>query len=226
MSASGQTGNKKIVPVHFYRVLTCIFLFLMFSGALAVPWLYETQTIWYKFGHDKTLLRMGQTAGLLALCLLLVQILLAVRGSIFDSIFNRALLVSLHRYNALLITLMALLHILLVLVPEGLTNLPIGKKYWPEMIGGALFIILLLMVVSSQFRQQLNLKYNLWKIIHQILGYLVLTVILLHVCFVSESFASGPPRHLLIIIVLAVLLWSIVTKILILFTNKGRSDNF
>jgi DMSO/TMAO reductase YedYZ heme-binding membrane subunit len=119
----------------------------------------------------------------------------------------------------------ALLHILLVLVPEGITNLPIGKKYWPEMIGGILFLILFSMVVSSQFRQQLNLKYHLWKLIHRILGYLVLAALLIHVCFVSESFKSGPLRHVLIMIVIAVLLWSAISKVMILFVNEKNTDN-
>ena len=40
--------------------------------------------------------------------------------------------------------MLELTHATLILVPEGLSNLPIGKKVlWPEMVGMTLLLILL-----------------------------------------------------------------------------------
>lgn len=171
---------------------------LLLGGALAVPFYYETQTLWYKAGADKVMLRSAQLAGLFALVLLMGQILLALRIQFIEHLFGGARLIRWHQINGVLILFTVCSHVLLVLAPEGFDNLPIGKKHWPEMIGGLLLLFLLTMVVTSRFRSWFKLEYARWRMVHKPIGYFSLLLGFCHVLFVSESFARGLPRTVLL----------------------------
>lgn len=187
-------AKKHSIKVTLYRVLVIIFSLIVTCGALSIPFAYESQTLWYKVGIDKTMLLGGQLAGLLATVLLFVQILLGARSKFLQDLFGVANLMQWHRTNGIIVSLLAVTHVLLILLPEGLTNLPIGKKHWPEMVGSLLLLILLSMTISSHFRQKLALDYKRWRTIHKLLGYFVITSIAVHVMFVSESFQHQVPR--------------------------------
>lgn len=173
-------------------------LLLFTAGALSIPFVYESTTLWYKIGLDKTVLRAGQLAGMLALVLLFIQILLAARGRVLIDVFGLAAVMRWHRLNGLLIGLAAVVHVVLVLAPEGFGNLPIGFKHWPEMVGAWLLISILFMVVSSHFRERLGLDYKKWRSIHKPIGYLVPLFFLVHVLFVSDSFDKFLPKTALL----------------------------
>ena len=192
---------------------------LLLGGAFAVPFYYETQTLWYKVGSDKILLRAGQLAGMLTLVLLMLQIIVAQRASFLENLFGSANLMRWHRRNGVGIACMAMSHVALVLVPEGLNNLPIGKKYWPEMIGEFLFLLILITVISSRFRPLLKLDYPSWRILHRTLGYLAPVLVFLHVFFVSESFTHTFSRTLLLTIFAGLALFTGVVQI----TRWGRN---
>ena len=64
-----------------------------------------------------------------------------------------------------------MLHVTLVVFPEGLDNLPIGWKFWPELLGALLFIMLASFITIAFFRRKL-LSYQLWRKIHRPAGYL------------------------------------------------------
>jgi len=194
------------------RVLLGSCLLLFIGGALSIPYVYETQTLWYKLGMDKTILRAGQMAGLLSAIMLFVQVLLATRGKFLKHLFGVAALIRWHRNNGLVVSFMALSHVILVLAPEGFANLPIGMKFWPEMVGGLLLLCVLFMAIFSQFRQKLGLDYRRWKAVHQPLGYLIIIIVGIHVLFVSESFQYTLPRTALIVTIIGVLGAVIVSK--------------
>jgi predicted ferric reductase len=198
--------------LKLYRGLVIVVLFLVISGALSIPFVYESQTLWYKVGLDKTMLRGGQLVGLLAAVLLLVQIMLAARGKFLKELFGISVLMRWHRVNGIIVSLLAIIHVSLVIVPEGVTNLPIGLKFWPEMIGSFLLWVLLSMVISSQFRQKWGLNYKRWKAIHKLLGYLVIIFLAVHVLFVSDSFEHVVPRAAFLTIFVAVVVLVILSK--------------
>lgn len=164
------------------------------AGAVTVPFIYESQTLWYKVGSDKTMLRAGQILGLLAYVALAVQILLGTRGKTLEHVFGVPALVGWHKANGIFLCVFAALHIFLVLAPEGLGNLPLGLKHWPEMVGGGLFLLLFLQVVSSVLRPRLHFPYKPWRAWHRLVGYLALGLAGVHVLFVADSFAQGVPR--------------------------------
>lgn len=193
----------KALPPDIRRagVVAVLFCIAILTGAaLSIPFVYETQSLWYKFGIDKTLLRTGQMMGLVALVFLCLQILLAGRLVFFDRLFGLDKVYVLHRYNGFLILSLALAHVSLVLIPEGLRNLPIGKKYWPEMIGAGLLVILLVLVGGGLLRERGSVRYSEWRKLHRPLGYIALALATLHVVYVSDAFRISAPRYGLLLL--------------------------
>jgi predicted ferric reductase len=192
------------VELQVCRILIFGLLLFVLVAVLSIPFVYETQTLWYKIGGDRTMLRAAQLVGLLALVLLCVQIMLAVRGQFLKRLFGVTALMRRHRTNGLLVSLLALGHAILVLAPEGLSNLPIGKEHWPEMVGIVLLTIVLSMAISAHFREKLALDYKRWREIHKLLGYSTMPLLAVHVLFVCESFEHAVPKFGLISLLLGV----------------------
>ena len=184
-------------------------LALLAAGALSIPFVYESQTLWYKVGYDKTLLRGGQLAGLGAAVSLCVQMLFGVRGRFLEEIFGMPRLSRWHRINGMILVVCGFLHATLVLFAEELTSL-IDMKSWPELIGALLLTAILAMVVSSLFRRQIGLAYAGWRLMHRVLAYTVPALLAIHVFFVSDSFAQGLPMAGLLTVLAALavaILW-------------------
>ena len=185
--------------MDYVRKIIAIAIFLLaLIIALALPFTYQSMTLWYKFGLNKTILRAGQLAGMFALILLFTQIVLAAGGDFLEKAFSLEQILKSHRVNGLLILFFALTHIFLVLLPEGLANLPFGKKFWPEMVGSFLLLLLIIIVISSRYRKGLKLSYRQWRTIHKPLGYLTCCLAVIHVLFVSDSFTQAVPRWVLL----------------------------
>lgn len=185
--------------VQLIAGLVIIGMVLVLAAALAVPFLFPTETLWYKAGVDKLMLLTAQMVGLLALVLLLVQILLALRPKVFEQILGTAPLLRWHRANGVVLAGCALVHVVLVLAPEGLGNLPLGWKFWPELLGAFALLCLLATVTLSWWRSALHLPYHGWRLLHRVVGYLLPVLLTAHVLSVSESFAGGLPRLVLLV---------------------------
>lgn len=208
----GRGGAGKTMQRTVLRMSLIASVIIICVAALTVPFVFESQTLWYKAGMDKTVLRAGQLVGLLALLCLLVQIFLGTRGKILEEAFGVASLVAWHKANGVLLCCFAALHIILVLVPEGVANLPTGVKNWPEMVGGVLFLVVLAQTVSSLFRQKFAFDYKQWRTVHRTLGYLALCLVALHVLYVADSFAEGVPRIVLLVMLVMVSVLVLVAK--------------
>ena len=206
-----------------YRAVVLVAFALVLIAALSIPIYWETTTLWYKVGIDKTMLKGAQYVGLTAFVLIYLQVILSTRGAFMEQLFGAARLLKLHRINGILICVLAACHIFLVLAPEGLANLPIGKKFWPEMVGSALFMIIALVAVTSQFRQQLKLGYASWRKYHRLLGYLVVVLVTIHVLFVSESFEQTVPRAFLAILAAGLVIWVSAVKWLGMKTKEKKN---
>ena len=209
-----ENGRKKSSSMLVMFVVAIALTVLV--GALFIPFVYESKTLWYKIGLDKTMLRLGKMSGLTAAYLIYLQILLGARGPLWEKLFSVATIMKMHRINGLLIAFFAIAHVSLVLIPEGIANLPLGWKYWPELIGATLLALLLFQVFIAQYRQQLKIQYPGWRLSHKVLGYLLLFIIPGHVLWVSDSFEAGLPKYGLLIFVLFVIFLILINKILII----------
>jgi predicted ferric reductase len=195
---SNSVGEKIQRPAMGFFLIVVVLI----AGALGLPFVYESQTLWYKIGLQKTMLRGGQIMGLLALVCLMIQIFLGTRDLLVETL-GAALRMAWHRANGIVLSCLAALHIILVLVPEGITNLPIGIKQWPEMVGAVLFMVIIFQVISTFFREQLGVVYKQWRIVHRALGYTAICLAAVHVLFVADSFAQGVPRIVLLALLIS-----------------------
>lgn len=189
-----------------------LLLSLFAAAGLLIPWGFETTTLWYKTGIDKVMLQGGQYAGMAGLLLLYLQLLLAVRPRQLITLFGAAALVRMHQANGVLLLGVAVLHMVLVLAPEGLANLPIGRRFWPEMIGMALLLVIILTVAAALLKRRFDFSYRYWRIWHRLFGYLAVALVSVHALFVSESFEHPLPRWYLAGSFSGLLIWVIWIK--------------
>jgi predicted ferric reductase len=187
----------------------------LFAVAVLIPFYYPTQTLWYKVGLAKSLLLTGHVAGLLALTLLFCQLLVGQRPKMMERVFGIARLMRFHKTNGLLILACALAHVSLVILPEGIANLPLGWKYWPELVGAGLLCCLVITVLLATYRSQLRLPYSFWRWLHRITVYFMFLLAMVHVLFVSDAFSSGPLR-------IGLLLGGATLTLLILVVKRSR----
>lgn len=212
MKHHAPTTAQSEMKTAAYRVVLLAAAVILAATVMAVPGYYETTTLWYKTGIDKTMLQAGQYCGLTALILIYLQVVMAVRGSVLARIFGETNLIRCHRINGAMIVVAAISHVLLVLVPEGISNLPVGWKFWPEMVGAALLLIVVILTSTSHLRDRLNMSYNTWRIIHKPVGYIALLLVTVHALFVSESFEHTGPRISITVLFLLVAVMAAATK--------------
>lgn len=186
-----ENKSSKIINEKATKYGIIFFLFLIFTSITCVPFVFQTTTLWYKIGSDRVMLYAGQLFGMYAVFLLFLQLVLIAKLSFLTKPFGQGNLNKLHQFNGKLIIVLAMLHILFIQLPEGLANLPIGVKFWPEMMGGLLFMILLSLRLSVWVRTRMKIKYAVWKGLHGILGVLAFVAGVTHVVNVSDAFDNN-----------------------------------
>lgn len=178
-------------------VMVVLAVFACIGGALSLPFLFESQTMYYKFGGDKILLRSAKMAGLAAAVLLLLQLPLSGRLKCLDRLFSLPALYRFHRFNAYLIGILAVTHPLLVLGAEGRWLIPLELRYWPEWGGVTLLAATIIHLASSLWRGHFFRTYHHWRRVHHTMGIILLILLMVHILYVSEPFEfSGLPRNL------------------------------
>lgn len=199
----GRTGVGMSQPVVFSKrsrifrgLLYIVVVLSLLAGAASIPFLFESQSILYKLGADKTLLRTGKVMGMTAAALLIVQLVLSSRLKFLDHIFALNRMYRFHRINAVLVASLALVHPLLVFAPEDITSIPVELKYWPEVLGGMMLILIWCITATGIWRLFLGFRFHRWWLFHRIAGFTLVVILMFHVLFVSDTFESGVPRFM------------------------------
>jgi len=178
----------------------CIFLaLLVIAGAWTLPFLFESPSMLYKFGMDKTFLRSGKVLGLTAAVLVFLQILLVSRLKFLDRIFSLNRIYAFHRTNGIAIAFLALVHPILVMAAENFTIFTFEKRYWPEFLGVGVWILITVLVTTANCRLIFGFAYNKWLRFHRLGTLTAIALMIIHILFVSETFKSGLP-HVLVLI--------------------------
>ena len=185
---------------------------LLLVGGWVIPFQYESFSIIYKFGTEKTFLRSGKMVGITLALLLFFQIVLASRFTFFERIFSVKVELQLHRINGVIIACLAILHPLLIKASENFTPYTFEKKYYPEFLGIVLLSIILIVSGTAFFRSFLKISYKSWLYIHRLGATFVLMLLPSHILWVSETFNKGLPRNGAVVIFslalfLAVRIW-------------------
>ena len=203
-SESGGISPLDNFGIYRYRLplmaatITAAMLFA--GGAVSIPFLFESPSIWYKFGLAKTLLRVGKVIGMLAAVLLFYQLVLVGRLKVLDQVFSLPTLVSVHQINAAAIILLAGLHPICILSSENKLLIPLEMRYWPEWLGVGLLAAIAIQFSISQWRTKLGMRFDSWLPVHRCLGVAIFGLLIVHILFVSETFSEkGLPRNAAIV---------------------------
>lgn len=190
--------NRKKEPTKKTQGLLGIFfttvLLLVLAAAASVPFYFESQSLYYKLGTDKTLLQAGKVFGLVAMVLILTQVVLVSRFAILEKIFSLKSLFSSHQTLGKIIAVLILLHPICILGAEKFILFPFEPRYWPEFLGIGLAGLLLGIVLISVGQKRLKLPVKTWQTIHRIGTPAIVILAFVHVFFVSESFNIAVPK--------------------------------
>ena len=176
--------------------LLCIIPLLAIAGAIAIPFYFESSSILYKFGFGRRLLRSGQVMGMIAGCLLLLQIMLGARLKCLDRVFGLSNLFRFHRVAGFIIAGLIIMHPVMIFIPENRIFIPLELRYWPEFVGLFLLLLIIFTVISSHWRARLRLSFHRWWPIHRWAAILAVIVFGVHVLSVSETFEQKLPQIL------------------------------
>ena len=178
----------------------CIFLASLFiAGAWTIPFLFESPSILYKFGIEKTFLRSGKVLGVTAAVLVFFQVLLVSRLKFLDRIFSLNRIVTFHRMNGIAIAFLALVHPILIIAADNFTIFPFEKRYWPEFLGVGVLIFILVLTTTANWRLMFNIAYDKWLRFHRLGTLVAIALMIIHILFVSETFKSGLPQILVFV---------------------------
>ncbi len=188
-------------------------LVVLVIAAASIAFLFESPSIKYKFGWDKVMLRTAKVLGIIAAVLLLLQVPLAGRFKFLDRLFSLPGLYKLHRINGYTILLLIVIHPILVTIPEDRLLIPFEARYWPEWIGAALLVAVIVQIALSRWRNKLIKAYQRWLLVHRFLGWSILVLLVIHILYVSETFEfEGLPRTALIIAALAMVVLGLAIR--------------
>jgi len=178
----------------------CIFLVLLIiAGAWTIPFFFESSSILYKFGIEKTFLRTGKVLGVTAAVLVFFQALLVSRLKFLDRIFSLNRIVTFHRMNGIAIAFLVIVHPILIIAAENFTFFPFEKRYWPEFLGVGVLIFILVIVTTANWRLMFNIAYDKWLRFHRLVTLSAIALMTTHILFVSETFKSGLPHTLVFV---------------------------
>lgn len=203
----------------------CLFLLIAVLGVSSlIPFVYESQSIFYKFGTAKLFLRSGKILGIFCVVLVTVQFILIARIRWLDTVFGLDTLWRYHKRNGIIIVVLILLHGILVIGAEGFVLFPLEKRYWPEHLGIITALLFFGFIFGSYFRGRLKLAYHLWFTGHRLIAPVLGVMVFVHACNVSESFESGVPFGGLVAVYILLVLAGLIKwlKILPWFNHRFR----
>lgn len=181
----GNSSFKKMCLILLFAVIAL--------AACSVPFVYESPSLFYKTGLDKTMLRVGKIAGIIAALLLMVQLIYISRIPWFENIIARRQAFGLHRKSGLIILTAAWGHAVLILGADHFVFFPFESKYWPEFTGVGLLILVTGSILLSLWQKKTGLSYLTWRRVHMGAALGIFVLVPVHVVNVSRSFESGPP---------------------------------
>jgi predicted ferric reductase len=155
--------------------------------------------------------------GFVALTIMVMQFGLVARLQHIAAPFGMDALVQFHRQVGYVALAFALAHPLLLFIadPQKLALLDVTSAPNRARFASGAVVALLLLVVTSIWRQRLRLSYEAWQVLHGILAVLIVTLALLHMAGVGYYAAAPWQRALWALMVAGVvgdMIWVRVLK--------------
>ena len=151
--------------------------------------------------HPKTedvfVYNLGRCFALLAFAIIVLQVVLASRLKWVERPFGLNLTFPFHRRMGTFAAILLLLHPPLMALGGGGWHLLYGLNVdWFILVGKATLVLLLINVGLSLWRVRLGVRFEKWRLWHDILGPLVLVLAFTHSWYASNDFKGRPMQVL------------------------------
>lgn len=160
--------------------------------------------------EDVFFYNLGRCFAQMAFAILVMQVVLASRLKWVEAPFGLNLTFPFHRRMGTLAAVLLLLHPPLMAMGGGGWHLIYGLKVeWYILVAKAALALLLINVGVSLWRARLGIKFEKWRLWHDILGPLVLVLAFVHSWYASEDLTVRPMQVLWVVFLgVAVLLFT------------------
>lgn len=140
---------------------------------------------------------LGKSFALTGFMILALQAVVAGRITWIERPYGFDILIRYHRYMAIFATLLLVSHpLLLAWGGAGWWLFTAGDVRWYIWVGRATLVIVLLNMLLSLFQSRLNLKFERWRVLHDILSPAILILAFLHSWFAGSDLLVAPLRLL------------------------------
>jgi predicted ferric reductase len=149
--------------------------------------------------------------GFVGLAMLGLQFANTARANTVDASYGLDVVLQFHRQISFVAMAFVLAHPILLFVddPERIALLNVLDAPWRARFGVTSIVLLLVIVATSLWRQQLRLRYEVWRVLHGVLALAIVVTALLHIELVGY-YVSGPWRRGLWLV------WSVVLAALLI----------
>jgi len=149
----------------------------------------------------------GRHFALLGIMILAFQAILAARIKWIEKPFGFDILIRFHKHMAIFAAALLLLHPLLLAAGGAGWRLIIGLNLpWYIWLGKAALILLLANAALSHYQLALKMKFEAWRMVHDILGPIIIVSAFVHSWFVGQDLETAALKALWILMALLAVL--------------------
>jgi predicted ferric reductase len=178
-------GNT--APAFFFIAL---YLLVVFSPLIFVL-AYGPET------SQSFLSELGKAFALSGFAILAMQFALSSRAKWMEHPYGLDMIFGFHKRLAIFAGFLLLLHPFLLAAGRGSTRLLIALDLpWQIWLGRAALTLVLLQIILSAFRVKLGIRFEGWRLFHNIIGVSLLAAAFVHSRFTGSDFRLGPMRIL------------------------------
>ncbi|HWH14927.1 MAG TPA: ferric reductase-like transmembrane domain-containing protein [Miltoncostaeaceae bacterium] len=170
---------------------------------------------------------LSVAAGFVGMAMLAVQFLITARFRRISAPYGIDVILRMHREVSLLAVVLLVAHPIVLFIerPETRSLLNPVEAPWRARMAVAALLLLVVIVVSSLWRQRLRLGYETWRLVHGILAVGVLALALGHALGVGHYLDLPWKRALWLVLVglvVASILWTRVVKPALMWRRPWR----
>ncbi len=160
------------ISLYVVVVLMPFFLIILFQPVSDHPFLYE----------------IGVNFALIGLMIFTLQVVLAGRFKWISHVFGLDALIRFHRYMAIFATFLVISHPLLLSLSNENGSLILGLDIpWYIWVGRTALIILVAHILLSLYQSKWKIKFEIWRIFHNLFGVCLLILAFVHSWFAGTS---------------------------------------
>ncbi|MFO7964052.1 MAG: ferredoxin reductase family protein [Desulfobacterales bacterium] len=146
---------------------------------------------------------LGRNSALAAFMIVMMQVLLAARIRSIERPYGLDILLRFHKYTGIFAAFLLILHPILLAIGAGSADLLISlDQPWYIWLGKITLLLLLIHVGVSWYQRKLKMKFEKWRMTHDVLGPAIIIFIFIHSYVVGTDLQSVSIQTLWIIMVI------------------------